>query len=262
MTYGGADTERTDRGAKGAKDREDTKGRISLLAYDYNQCDSKRCSAKRLEKLNLCRMLPKTAFFRGILLSSEGVYTISRSDQPLLSQYGLATIDCSWNEILADQVSITKLKCRNHRLLPFLLASNQVNYGKSFRLNCAEAFAAGLWICGFKDQALEVIGKFPYSNAFLSLNAEFLDRYAACENGEEILAVQKEIMDCLENERTERQKRRENNDYQNSVIESSYYDTDDTGEGEGKDKDRDATCVEDGSANSSTHARTQPWEEN
>lgn len=202
--------------------------RISLFAYDYHQCDSKRCSAKKLEKLHLCRSIPKTAFFKGILLSSEGVYVISKLDRKVVEQHGLATVDCSWNEILADKVPITKLKCRNHRLLPFLLASNQVNYGKPFKLNCAEAFAAGLWICGYREQALDTIQRFPYANAFLALNEELLDRYASCETSEEVLAVQEEVMNQLERERNERQLRKQSSNYQESISYTSDADNTDS----------------------------------
>lgn len=208
--------------------KSSTNKRIALFAYDYHQCDAKRCSAKKLEKLHLCRSIPKTAFFKGILLSSEGVYTISRLDRMTIEQHGLATVDCSWNEILADKVPITKLKCRNHRLLPFLLASNQVNYGKPFKLNCAEAFAAGLWICGYRDQALDIIQRFPYANAFLTLNEELLDRYASCESSEEVLAVQKEVMNQLENERNERKLRKQVSGYQDSFSYTNDTDNTDT----------------------------------
>lgn len=79
-------------------------------------------------------------------------------------------------------------------LVPYLVAANTVNYGRPYKLNCAEALAAGLWICGFQTDAQLVMSKFSYGEEFLRINADLLDAYAACKDGEEVIRVQNEFL--------------------------------------------------------------------
>jgi ribosome biogenesis protein Tsr3 len=57
----------------------------------------------------------------------------------------------------------------HHRLLPFLVAANPVNYGKPFKLTCAEALAATLLIVGRHDDARLVMDQFGWGPEFLKV---------------------------------------------------------------------------------------------
>ena len=65
--------------------------------------------------------------------------------------------------------------------------------GLVFRLNCVEALAAVFYIVGYPEIAKKYLDKFSWGHSFLSLNLELLDRYAACKNAKEVLAVQNEV---------------------------------------------------------------------
>lgn len=52
----------------------------------------------------------------------------------IIKKYGLCVIDCSWNRI--DEIGA---RYQHERILPHMVAVNPVNYGKAFKMNCAEA---------------------------------------------------------------------------------------------------------------------------
>jgi len=74
------------------------------------------------------------------------------------------------------------------------VAANPVNYGTPFRLNTVEAFAGACCILGERDLAETLLGKFRWGHTFLELNAEPLERYAACADSDDVVAVQSEYL--------------------------------------------------------------------
>jgi pre-rRNA-processing protein TSR3 len=110
----------------------------------------------------------------------------------VLAGAGLAVVDCSW--AMLEAVPWARLPRGNERLLPFLVAANTVNYGRPYKLNCAEALAAGLWICGFPQDARWVMARFSYGAEFLRLNQDLLDAYAACSDGPAVVAAQERFL--------------------------------------------------------------------
>ena len=87
--------------------------------------------------------------------------------------------------------------------VPYLVAANSVNYGRPWRLNCAEALAACFFICGHEDWAHEVLTHFSYGEPFLEINAQLLKRYAACANEEEIKKAEESWLAKIEREYSE-----------------------------------------------------------
>merc|ERR1712194_133905 len=87
-----------------------------------------------------------------------------------MGMMGLAGINCSWNRLDECQASRLGRIC-NHRILPFLLPANPVNYGKPCKLSTAEAIAASLWLLGLRGQARETLSKFTWGAHFFELNA-------------------------------------------------------------------------------------------
>lgn len=129
---------------RGRRARSTEFGGVRLAMWDFCQCDSKRCSGRKLLRLGVVQLLPLSRrLFPGIVLSAEGKQTLSPVDRDIVRDCGIAVIDCSWNCI--DTTKMDKARGAHPRLLPFLIAANPVNYGKPVQLNCAEAIAAGLW---------------------------------------------------------------------------------------------------------------------
>lgn len=171
--------------------------------------------------------MPLGARFGGLIVTPHGKRVLSPADASLLvpqdtshegtsasgsaggggggggGSYGIAVVECSWARV--SEVSWSKVGggCRGERLLPYLVAANPVNYGRPWRLNCAEALAAALFICGRRKWADQVLAAFAYGDEFLRINGPLLERYAKvpAEEGEEgVKKVEKEWLARLDQE--------------------------------------------------------------
>lgn len=162
--------------------------KIQLAMWDFEQCDAKRCTGRKLARFNLLKELRVTAGFGGVVLSPVGTHCVSREDYLLIKQRGLAVVDCSWARL--GDVPFVKLRCGAPRLLPWLVAANPVNYGRPCELSCVEALSAALLICGEDETANLLLGKFKWGHAFLSLNKELLKAYSECKDSAEIISAQ------------------------------------------------------------------------
>lgn len=114
-------------------------------------------------------------------------------------------IDCSWAKV--QELPYKQVRSGSHRLLPFLVAANSVNYGRPYKLSCAEAIAATLFICGLKQEAVQIMEEFTWGLEFLKINMDCLEAYAACENSEQVVAAQNAYLASCEVDAADRMKR-------------------------------------------------------
>jgi pre-rRNA-processing protein TSR3 len=135
--------------------------KVPLWMWEFGQNDPKRDSGSKLQRLGLAKTLKLGKSFPGVVLSSEATVIISPADADIILQHGIAGINCSWNRL--SEIPFGSMgKGRHHRILPFLIAANPVNYGRPFKMNTAEAMAACMYIAGFKDDALLMMEPFSY----------------------------------------------------------------------------------------------------
>ena len=167
---------------------------VPLAMWDFEHCDPRRCSGKILERFGVLRSLQHRETFRGVALSPTATLLVSPADTAVVQRYGASVIDCSWKELAASpQLAETFPKLLHGstpRLLPFLVSANPVNYGRPMKLNCAEALAAALCICGLEADAKIVMSHFRWGDQFFELNRSLIDRYQLCASDEEIRVAQ------------------------------------------------------------------------
>eukprot|EP00339_Tiarina_fusa_P010394 CAMPEP_0117038094 /NCGR_PEP_ID=MMETSP0472-20121206/26835_1 /TAXON_ID=693140 ORGANISM="Tiarina fusus, Strain LIS" /NCGR_SAMPLE_ID=MMETSP0472 /ASSEMBLY_ACC=CAM_ASM_000603 /LENGTH=243 /DNA_ID=CAMNT_0004748241 /DNA_START=36 /DNA_END=767 /DNA_ORIENTATION=+ len=171
---------------------------LRLRMWDFSQCDPKRCTGARLARRGIFERMPLKQAFRGIVLSPEAKVAVSPADKEILEKSGMSLIDCSWARL--KEIPFRQMQAGHHRLLPFMVAANTVNYGRPFKLTCAEAAAATLYICGKADAAKELLQGFSWGEEFFSLNEQVLNLYASCQDADEVVQRQNDWLEQAQNE--------------------------------------------------------------
>lgn len=225
-----------------------TKPAYKAACWDLGHCDAKRCSGKRLMRLGMMRELHVGQKFAGVVVSPKAKKIISKEDKELLEQYGAAVVEASWKRI--DEVPFGRIGGKCERLLPYLVAANQTNYGKPWRLNCVEALAACFYICGHPEWAESILSTFSYGQAFLDINSALLKRYMACENEEEVKKAEEVWLEKIEREyaesRTEKEDGAEEDDWAGGNMNRMPIDeSDEDDEDDDDDEDEDEDDEED-----------------
>ena len=181
-----------------------------LAMWDFDHCDPKRCSGKKLERLGLITSLRVGQKFQGIVVSPNGKGVVCPDDLPIVEEFGASVVECSWARL--DEVPFNKIGGKHERLLPYLVAANQVNYGRPWRLNCVEALAACFAIVGRMDWASQLLSNFSWGLAFLDINAELLEIYQKCTDADSVKRAEEEWLEKIEQESQDRKKQSQETD--------------------------------------------------
>jgi pre-rRNA-processing protein TSR3 len=178
--------------------------------WDFDHCDPKRCSGKKLERLGLIKNMRVGQKFQGVIVSPNGSGVVCPNDKEIVDEFGVAVVECSWARL--DEIPFNKIGGKHERLLPYLVAANQVNYGRPWKLNCVEAIAACLAIVGHTDWAEELLSNFSWGLAFLEINKEILGLYQQCTDSDSIKKVETEWLERLQEEVRQRKEHTQDED--------------------------------------------------
>src|SRR5581483_5487098 len=108
---------------------------LRLLVYHVSQDDPKKNTARKLARFELATLFDKVDKVpRGaILLDPFAEQALSPADRLEAEKRGVVALDCSWK--LAEQVFPAARERTVPRALPWMLATNPVNFGKPFQLS-------------------------------------------------------------------------------------------------------------------------------
>ena len=144
--------------------------KLSMLYFD--QCDPKKCTGKKMERLGLLKEIKFSRNYGGILLTPTGKKICSIEDHDIIAKKGICVIDCSWAKFEELHLDLHKIETRS---LPFMVAVNPVNFGKAYKLSCVEAFAACLFLGGFEKESRFIMDHFKWGEHFFKVNEELFE---------------------------------------------------------------------------------------
>ncbi|MDR2623191.1 MAG: DUF367 family protein [Methanobrevibacter sp.] len=167
---------------------------MRVTIFNGRECDKKKCTSFKLEKLKKAKMVyhlnqvPKGA----LVLNPYSTKAVSFEDRNMINKKGVVGLDCSWNNVSSSSIFFKLSKF--HRSLPFLIAANPVNYGKACKLSTVEAIAATFYITNFKEEAEDMMSGFKWGHTFIELNFELLEAYSNVKSSAEVVNIQNDFL--------------------------------------------------------------------
>ncbi|CAM9946903.1 unnamed protein product [Discosporangium mesarthrocarpum] len=81
---------------------------VKLRMWDFEHCDVKRCTGRKLCRQGLVREMDLDAPFWGLVLSPNGESSVSPADREIVESKGMSVIDCSWARI--EEIPFRKVR--------------------------------------------------------------------------------------------------------------------------------------------------------
>jgi pre-rRNA-processing protein TSR3 len=169
---------------------------IRIVVYHAGQCDPKKCTALKLKRHGLIRIVRQIKFLpkRAVVLNPFSEIAFSPADKKRIEEFGLAALDFSWEH---SEKPLLKSVRGTSRCLPYLIAGNPVNFGSPTKLSTVEALAAALYIAGFREEAERLLSIFKWGHTFIEINMERLESYAKAKDSASIVEIQKRFVKLM-----------------------------------------------------------------
>ncbi|MFB0560663.1 MAG: DUF367 family protein [Candidatus Lokiarchaeia archaeon] len=171
---------------------------MKLYLYNAKQCSPNLCTGLKLVRYNKVRLLRRLSEIpkNSLILDPFALKALSPQDDEYVIRSGVTVIDCSWKSVEEIFYRIRGIK----RALPYLIATNPINYGKPTKLSSVEAFAAALYITNHKEEAKEILRLFKWGLNFIKLNENLLEDYSKAANSSEIIRIQDQYISPIDDQ--------------------------------------------------------------
>ncbi|MGB9960478.1 MAG: DUF367 family protein [Candidatus Bathyarchaeales archaeon] len=169
---------------------------IRIVVYHAGQCDPKKCTALKLKRHGLIRIVNQIRFLpkRAVVLNPFSEIAFSPADRKRIEEFGLAALDFSWEH--AEKPLLKSVRGTS-RCLPYLVAGNPVNFGRPTKLSTVEALAAALYIAGFREDAERLLSIFKWGHTFIEINRERLESYSKAKDSKSMVEIQKQFVKLI-----------------------------------------------------------------
>jgi pre-rRNA-processing protein TSR3 len=162
--------------------------KVRLYVIHFREDDPLKCTASRLKRFGLVRYVRRA---KGIILDPFSHTLLSGIDREVAEKEGITAIDSSWERV--GNVGGFRFKGLS-RSLPYLLASNPINFGVPRKLSTAEAIAAALFILNYRKESEAVMRPFKWGNTFFQLNLKALELYSKGSDGQRMRELEEYVM--------------------------------------------------------------------